>query len=143
MRGMTSLALGAAVVVLSGLAGGLFGGRVLATQEAMPDHYDAFAAALAAVEENFVDEVETERLVYQAIGGMLQTLDPHSNFMDPRSYAQLRERQEGGTTGSASRSTSSTTGSPSSAYSRGRQRFGKGSVGATSSRVSAARTPRT
>jgi carboxyl-terminal processing protease len=26
---------------------------------------------------------------------MLQTLDPHSSFMDPRSYAQMRERQEG------------------------------------------------
>ena len=27
--------------------------------------------------------------------GMLQTLDPHSSFMDPKQYAQLRERQEG------------------------------------------------
>ena len=26
---------------------------------------------------------------------MLQTLDPHSSFLDPRSYAQMRERQEG------------------------------------------------
>jgi carboxyl-terminal processing protease len=26
---------------------------------------------------------------------MLQTLDPHSSFLDPRAYAQLRERQEG------------------------------------------------
>jgi carboxyl-terminal processing protease len=26
---------------------------------------------------------------------MLQTLDPHSSFMDPRAYAQMRERQEG------------------------------------------------
>jgi carboxyl-terminal processing protease len=26
---------------------------------------------------------------------MLHTLDPHSSFMDPRQYAQLRERQEG------------------------------------------------
>src|SRR5437867_13206011 len=26
---------------------------------------------------------------------MLSTLDPHSSFMDPRSYAQMRERQEG------------------------------------------------
>jgi carboxyl-terminal processing protease len=26
---------------------------------------------------------------------MLQTLDPHSSFMDPKAYAQLRERQEG------------------------------------------------
>ena len=34
-------------------------------------------------------------LVYAAINGMLQTLDPHSSFMDPRSYSQMRERQEG------------------------------------------------
>jgi hypothetical protein len=26
---------------------------------------------------------------------MLQTLDPHSNFMDPNNYRQMRERQEG------------------------------------------------
>lgn len=77
------------------MVGGLFGGRVLAQQDARSRHYDAFASALAAVEANFVDDVDTERLVYQAIGGMLQTLDPHSNFMDPRSYARLRERQEG------------------------------------------------
>ncbi len=95
MRGVTSLTLGAGAVVLSGLLGGLFGGRVLATQGGVPQHYDAFASALAAIEANYVDEVDTEQLVYQAIGGMLQTLDPHSNFMDPRSYAQLRERQEG------------------------------------------------
>src|SRR5690606_12797371 len=37
----------------------------------------------------------SDRLVYSAINGMLQTLDPHSSFLDPRAYAQLRERQEG------------------------------------------------
>ena len=26
---------------------------------------------------------------------MLRTLDPHSNFLDPKAYAQMRERQEG------------------------------------------------
>ena len=95
MRGVSSLTIGAGAVVLSALVGGLFGGRVLATQEAIPQHYDAFATALAAVQANYVDEVDVERLVYQAIGGMLQTLDPHSNFMDPQTYATLRERQEG------------------------------------------------
>ena len=95
MRGMTSLTAGIGVIVFSALVGGLFGGRVLAQQESMSRHFDAFASALAAVEAHFVDEVDTERLVYRAIGGMLQTLDPHSNFMDPRSYSQLRERQEG------------------------------------------------
>ena len=95
MRVVSPLAFGASAVVLSALLGGLFGGRVLATQEDFPRHYDEFATALASIEAHYVDEVDTERLVYQAIGGMLQTLDPHSNFMDPRSYAQLRERQEG------------------------------------------------
>ena len=95
MRVVSPLAFGASAVVLSALLGGLFGGRVLATQEDFPRHYDEFATALASIEAHYVDEVDTERLVYQAIGGMLQTLDPHSNFMDPRTYAQLRERQEG------------------------------------------------
>ena len=95
MRSVSTLTIGASAIVLSALLGGLFGGRVLATQEAIPQHYDAFATALAAIEANYVDEVDVERLVYQSIGGMLQTLDPHSSFMDPRSYAQLRERQEG------------------------------------------------
>ncbi|CAI8006576.1 Carboxy-terminal-processing protease [Geodia barretti] len=61
----------------------------------MPQHYGRFATALALVETHYVDQVDTERLIYQAIGGMLQTLDPHSSFMDPDSYARLRERQEG------------------------------------------------
>jgi carboxyl-terminal processing protease len=30
-----------------------------------------------------------------AISGMLRTLDPHSNFFDPRAFQQLREDQEG------------------------------------------------
>ena len=96
MLRVNSVTLATGAVVLSGLVGGVFGGRLLATQEqGIPKHYEAFASALAAVEEHYVGEVDTERLVYQSIGGMLQTLDPHSNFMDPRSYAQLRERQEG------------------------------------------------
>ena len=33
--------------------------------------------------------------MYGAIDGMLKKLDPHSSFFDPRSYRQLRERQEG------------------------------------------------
>jgi carboxyl-terminal processing protease len=42
-----------------------------------------------------VDKVESDRVVYSAIRGMLSTLDPHSSFFDPREYAQMRERQEG------------------------------------------------
>ena len=95
MRRFTSLTVVVAAIVVLAVVGGLFGGQVLAQQELMSRHFDSFASALSAVEANYVDDIETDRLVYSAIRGMLQTLDPHSNFMDPRSYAQLLERQGG------------------------------------------------
>ena len=83
------------VVVLCALVGGFFGRGALAAQDQIPDQYKVFTAALSAIESNYVGDFESDRLVYGAISGMLGTLDPHSNFMDPRSYAQMRERQEG------------------------------------------------
>ena len=84
-----------AVVVGSAVLGGFFGGRVLAGQDRLDDQYEVFSTALAAVETTYVGEVDSEQLVYRATAGMLQRLDPHSNFMDPRNYARLRERQGG------------------------------------------------
>ena len=96
MRSSRTLTMAVAVVIASALLGGLFGGRVLAGQDRLSQHYEAFTTALAAIETTYVGgEVDSEWLVYGAIGGLLQTLDPHSSFMDPRSYAQLRQRQEG------------------------------------------------
>jgi carboxyl-terminal processing protease len=82
-------------VVVSALLGGAFGRGALATQDRVSERYKVFTAALAAVESQYVEEVPSDRLVYGAIHGMLQTLDPHSSFLDPRAYAQLREKQEG------------------------------------------------
>jgi len=82
-------------VVLSALAGGLFGSSLLARQDDIKQQYRLFSAAITAIEREYVEEVPSDRLVYAAIDGMLKTLDPHSNFFDPRQYAQLRERQEG------------------------------------------------
>ena len=95
MSAYRSLTVAISVVVVSALVGGFFGRSALATQDRAADHYRVFTAALAAIEDGYVTEVDSERLVYGAVTGMLQTLDPHSSFMDPRMYAQLRERQEG------------------------------------------------
>ena len=73
----------------------MFGRSALATEDRLPDHYKTFTAALSAIQATTPSTVESDRLVYGAINGMLQTLDPHSSFMDPRTYAQMRERQEG------------------------------------------------
>jgi|SRR5579871_967573 len=55
-----------------------------------------FTQIYEAVETNFADKVDPDRSVYRgAIPGMLRTLDPHSNFFDPKAYALLREGQAG------------------------------------------------
>ncbi|MGE3402749.1 MAG: S41 family peptidase [Vicinamibacterales bacterium] len=95
MRSYRSLSVAASAVVVSALVGGFFGRSALSAQDQVPDQYRVFTAALSAIEGNYVGEPESDRLVYGAISGMLQTLDPHSSFMDPRAYAQMRERQEG------------------------------------------------
>ena len=81
-------------IVVSALVGGFFGRSALAVDDKTPD-YKTFAAALDAIEANYVGTVESDSLVYSAIRGMLGTLDPHSSFFDPKAYAQMRERQEG------------------------------------------------
>src|SRR5713226_2065183 len=82
-------------VLVSALVGGLFGRRALATDDKVPEHYKTFAAALSAIQSSYVDQVDSDRLVYGAVRGMLATLDPHSSFFNPKEYAQMRERQEG------------------------------------------------
>src|SRR5437016_7057523 len=91
-RSVTAVLL---AIVLSALAGGLFGRSALATDDKVAEHDKSFAAALSAIESNYVDKIESENLVTSSIRGMLSTLDPHSNFFTPREYAQMRERQEG------------------------------------------------
>lgn len=95
MRSYRSLSAAVFAVVLCALVGGLYGRSAVSAQDKVPDQLKVFTAALSAVESGYIGNMESDRLVYSAISGMLQTLDPHSNFMDPKSYAQMRERQEG------------------------------------------------
>lgn len=52
------------------------------------------ASAFAVIQNNFADPVTSEKAFYQgAIPGMLHTLDPHSNFVDPADYREMQRRQ--------------------------------------------------
>jgi carboxyl-terminal processing protease len=93
-------------VLLCALLGGAYGQRVEAT--ASTDDADvqgglsSFTKVFDVVEQNYADPIDPDKAIFGppnsnlgAIPGMLRTLDPHSNFFDPRSFAQLREDQEG------------------------------------------------
>ena len=56
----------------------------------------AFTKVYDVVEQNFADKVSADKGIYKgAIPGMLRTLDPHSNFFDPKEFAAMREDQQG------------------------------------------------
>jgi carboxyl-terminal processing protease len=46
-------------------------------------------------QENYVNEVDTQELIYGAARGMLSPLDPYSQFMEPQSYKEMNIETEG------------------------------------------------
>ena len=54
---------------------------------------------LSLTQENYVDEVDTEELIYGAARGIVQELDPYSEFMDPERFAEMKEDSKGEFTG--------------------------------------------
>lgn len=86
----------ALIVAASAAAGGMIGAQSPAAgRDRINDRYRVYTAALAAIEQQYVEPVEPAAAVYSSIDGLLRTLDPHSSFFDPNTYAQMRERQEG------------------------------------------------
>lgn len=66
------------------------------TDEEMRSSIKQLTEVLEAVESNFADKIDTEKVLYKgAIPGLLQTLDPHSSFFDPKANELFRENQAG------------------------------------------------
>lgn len=63
------------------------------------DGLKSFTNVYAMVEQNYAEPITGDKIdaaIYDgAIPGMLRTLDPHSNFYDPKAYAKMREDQRG------------------------------------------------
>jgi len=56
---------------------------------------ELFTDVLAIVKKSYVEEVDTKKLIYGAINGMLSALDPHSSFMPPETYKEMRIETKG------------------------------------------------
>ncbi|MFH0913354.1 MAG: S41 family peptidase [Candidatus Omnitrophota bacterium] len=54
-----------------------------------------FSDTLAIIQTDYVDEIKPKDLIYGALKGMLSSLDPHSQFMDPDTYNELKVDTEG------------------------------------------------
>src|SRR5215468_8355778 len=82
-------------VVLVSMCAGVVRAKRLPAQGGVYEQLKVFSEALSYVESNYVDEVESEKVIQGAIRGMLKTLDPHSSFMPPDVYREMQVETEG------------------------------------------------
>lgn len=60
---------------------------------------EIFTEVLRQVEKNYVEPEDPQKLIYGAIKGMVQSLDPHSSFMTKEEYEELMTETKGSFSG--------------------------------------------
>lgn len=74
--------------------GGLFGDRLLALTDQGRDALRLYTELVGLAHESYGAEVEYDDIVEASVEGMLRTLDPHTSYLAPRAYDDMRERQQ-------------------------------------------------
>jgi len=92
------------IILISFFIGGtLFfrgnGGAAKAGTDKVYKNIDIFIEVLRQIEENYVEEEDAQKLIYGAINGMVQSLDPHSSFMTKEEHRELMLETRGSFTG--------------------------------------------
>mgnify|MGYP000968924594 CR=1 FL=1 len=86
----------AGAVLFSLLAGGTIG---LLAQSRTFDQINlqlrVFSMAFKQVMDRYVTPPDPQKLMYGAIKGMMETLDPHSVFMDAKTFRDLKSSTQG------------------------------------------------
>jgi carboxyl-terminal processing protease len=59
------------------------------------ENIETFQKVLHFVEQNYVEPVDNRQLIHGAIKGMLDTLDPHSNFLPPQVFRDMKIETSG------------------------------------------------
>ena len=77
------------------VVGGLVGPRLAAVSDVASAGTKEYADLLATTRAWYADDVAPSKLVYASIHGMLATLDPHTNFLEPTDYDLMQEKQRG------------------------------------------------
>ncbi|MCJ8308744.1 MAG: S41 family peptidase [Rhizobiaceae bacterium] len=98
IRKLTMLMTGAALGALSAVAvyqGSNFASRADAAGSETYRQLDIFGDIFERVRSQYVTEPKEEELIKNAINGMLQSLDPHSSYLDLKESNSMREQTRG------------------------------------------------
>lgn len=75
------------------------GADVKAGTDDVYKNIEVFAEVLRQIEENYVEPQDPQELIYGAIKGMVESLDPHSAFMTKQEHKDLMIETKGSFTG--------------------------------------------
>jgi carboxyl-terminal processing protease len=56
---------------------------------------EKISSIVALIDQNYFESVNPEKMMQESVKGMLQTLDPHSYFLDPNNFSRMFEEQKG------------------------------------------------
>ena len=73
--------------------------QVVAKTEDTYQSLENFTAILYMIQHNYVEKVDTKKLIDGAIKGMLNSLDPHSSYMSPEAFKELQIETKGSFSG--------------------------------------------
>lgn len=59
------------------------------------EYLKTFADAIDLVKKNYVEEVKDKDIIYNALKGVLESLDPHSSFLTPEMYKDMQTETKG------------------------------------------------
>ena len=63
--------------------------------ESLYSKVELFSYALTTIQSEYVDEKTPKDLIYGSLKGLLSSLDPHSQFLDPDDYKDLKTETQG------------------------------------------------
>lgn len=69
--------------------------RVSALSNTTYEDLRVFTDVLGLLQKEYVEETKSKDLIYGAIKGMVETLDPHSAFLPPNLYKEMQEETKG------------------------------------------------
>ena len=92
-KNVTPIVIALVVLISGATAGALFGERSIPEEET--ELMIRASRVVNLLLEWLPAETDPADIVYDGISGMLEVLDPHSNYLDPRTFHKMRSRQEG------------------------------------------------
>ncbi len=95
------LSLGIMLGVFMGICGSVFAEKddapapVAATETLPYEDLRTFTEIFGRIKKDYVEPVSDKKLLEDAVKGMLSGLDPHSAYLDPEEYQELKEGTSG------------------------------------------------